>query len=119
MKGLLRVILHCCSSAPVEEPGDEDSAGREVPVMAPVQSMPLVAGNPAGLSKSVAKDAYSAEPLANKVKTKLPRIFIVPPGQNVGTVLFAGGAESEADRKPRGKKKRKTDKGARKQPSQT
>lgn len=119
MKGLLRVVLHCCNSAPVEEPVEEESAGREVPVLAPVQSMPLVAGNQAGLSKSAAKDTYSVEPLPNKVKTRLPRIFIVPPGQNIGTVLFAGGAELEGDRKPRGKKKRKTDKGARKQPSQT
>jgi len=118
MKGLLRAVLHCCVSAPVEESAEEESVDREVPVLPPVQPLQLVEGHWVDLRKSGLKDT-SVEPLANKVKAGLPRISIVPPGQSIRTVLFAGSAEPEDGRKPRGKKKRKTDKGARKQPSQT
>lgn len=116
MKGLLRVILHCCTSAPVEESVEEGSEEREVPVLPQVQRLPEIEENKAELSVPVLHTPLAVDQHLNQSKPRLPHIFIVPPGQGIRTVLFSGGTEPE---RPRQKKKRKTDKGARKQPSQT
>ncbi len=95
---------------------EEEPEEREVPVLPQVQRLPEIEENKAELSTPVFQPPSAVEQHISQGKPKLPHIFIVPPGQGIRTVLFSGGAEPE---RPRQKKKRKTDKGARKQPSQT
>lgn len=95
----------------------EDPREREVPELPPIQVMHNAESCEVD-TPPAPRDAAVAESQPSKGKSRLPRIFLVQPGDSNKTLLFLGGEEPAAERKAH-KKKRKTDKGARKQPTQT
>lgn len=122
MKGVLRAMLFCCASERTEEQREEEPAARDYSATGLKEErprpLPIACPDPVEESKEP-PPGLSSPKEQRRNSARLPRIFVVAPGESTPVILFnapeEGGSEN---RRMRVKKKRKTEK-ARKQPSQS
>ena len=117
-------MLFCCTSARTEEPAIEEVTVREAS-LGGVQadkheSEPLAPVQAVEESKEEQKVGCTDLTAGQHSATHIPRIFVVAPDQSAPVLLFSISEEPQSDnRRSRSKKKRKSEKSTRKQPSQS